>query len=127
LALLLIRVGAGQNRVAVASSPASVTDIWGGATESIALMSDDTVWTWGWDDYGILGNGYGVTMFTSTTTYDSHIPFQVLGPGGVGHLNAIKAIAGGERHNVALDANGEVWTWGWNTWNIRKRFGTWNM
>lgn len=29
----------------------------GGASESIALKSDGTVWTWGWDDYGILGNG----------------------------------------------------------------------
>ena len=53
-------------------------------------------------------------MMTSTTTYDSATPFQVLGPGGVGHLTSIMAIAGGERHNVALDVHGDVWTWGWN-------------
>jgi alpha-tubulin suppressor-like RCC1 family protein len=79
-------------------------------------MSNGTVWTWGWDDYGVLGNGHGVTMFDTNTAYDSHIPFQVLGAGGVGHLSSIQAIAGGERHNVALDTNGEVWTWGWNAY-----------
>ncbi len=103
-----------SDHVAAASSAASVIDLWGGAVESIALMSNGSVWTWGWNDYGILGNGHGLTMFDPSTLYDSVYPIQVLGPGGVDHLSSIKAIAGGERHNVALDYNGEVWTWGWN-------------
>ena len=89
-------------------------DLWGGAVESIALRMDGTVWTWGWDDYGILGNGHGLPMTDTSTLYDSWVPFQVLGLNGVGHLSSIQAIAGGERHNVALDTDGNVWTWGWN-------------
>jgi len=113
-------VGAGAGPVAVlagasgASSAAVPVDVWGGANESIALKSDGSVWTWGWNDYGILGNGFGVSMFDTSTQFDSLYPVQVLGPGGVGHLAGITAIAGGERHNAALDAGGEVWMWGWD-------------
>jgi len=96
------------------TSTISVTDVWGGAVESIALLSDHTVWTWGWNDYGILGNGHGASMFYTGTEYDSWLPIQVLGPNGIGYLTSITAIAGGERHNAALNANGEVWIWGWN-------------
>jgi alpha-tubulin suppressor-like RCC1 family protein len=53
-------------------------------------------------------------MNDPSTQYDSWVPFQVLGANGFGHLNSITSIAGGERHNAALDSNGEVWTWGWN-------------
>ena len=123
LTLLLIGANAisAHDAVALASPLPRVTDLWGGAVESIALMSDGTVWTWGWDDYGILGNGHGVTMFDSSTAYNSAEPIQVLGAGGVGHLTSIQAIAGGERHNVALDSSGEVWTWGWNAFGILGR------
>ena len=99
---------------AATDTHSSVIDLWGGASESIALKADGSVWTWGWDDYGILGNGYGVSMFDTSTRYDSLVPVQVHGPGGFGYLNSINAIAGGERHNTALDSNGDVWAWGWN-------------
>jgi len=92
----------------------TVTDVWGGTGESIALMSDGTVWTWGWDEYGVLGNGHGKLMSDPSTEYDRAYAFPVYGPGGIGRLTNIPAIAGGERHNAALDKNGEVWTWGWN-------------
>jgi alpha-tubulin suppressor-like RCC1 family protein len=114
-ALAMIKITrAGQDRAAGAAVSTGVIDLWGGAIESIALRSDGTVWTWGWDEYGILGNGHGVPMTDTSTLYDSWVPFQVLGPNGVGHLDSIKAIAGGERHNAALDTTGNVWTWGWN-------------
>lgn len=108
------RLDALSRPVVITSTPTGVIDLWGGGSESIALKSDGTVWTWGWDAYGLLGNGHGLSMMTTTTTYDSNIPFQVLGPDGVGRLASVQAIAGGEHHNVALDTNGEVWTWGWN-------------
>lgn len=114
LMFVLLSVPSSAQQKNVAATPTGVIDLWGGAVESIALRSDGTVWTWGWSEFGTLGNGHGLSMMDSSTTYDSSIPFQVLGPGGVGRLNGIQAIAGGERHNAALDANGEVWVWGWN-------------
>jgi len=82
--------------------------VWGGAQEAIALKADGTVWTWGNNQYGELGNN---------TTTNSNVPVQVQGPNGIGYLTAVTAIMGGETHNVALKADGTVWAWGWNALN----------
>jgi hypothetical protein len=50
-----------------------VTCVWGGARETIALKSDGTVWAWGNNPVGELGNGNTICQAT---------PVQVLGPGG---------------------------------------------
>ena len=34
--------------------------------------------------------------------------------GNVSYLNSVKAIMGGETHNVALKSDGTVWSWGYN-------------
>jgi len=114
LALVYTVASAGHEQTAVASASPGIIDIWGGMEQFIALRADGTVWTWGFNDYGVLGNGLGVTMFYTGTEADELVPFQVLGANGVGHLTSIVGIAGGERYNAALDKNGEVWTWGWN-------------
>ena len=112
LALLVSGAVAREPVAAGPAAPTGVIDLWGGGSESIALKADGTVWTWGWDQYGMLGNGQGTLGAYTGTEHDSWVPFEVLGPGGVGHLISITAIAGGERHNAALDASGNVWTWG---------------
>jgi alpha-tubulin suppressor-like RCC1 family protein len=88
------------------SSP-RVISLWGGAGgEQIILKSDGTVWDWGLNLHAQLGNG---TINTNTD-----FPGQVLGQGGVGYLNSLTAIMGGESHNMALKSDGTVWCWGWN-------------
>ena len=77
-----------------------VTAIAGGYLHTIALKGDDgTVWTWGGNAYGQLGDG----TFTARWT-----PVQVSG------LTGVTAIAGGKRHTIALKGDGTVWTWGYN-------------
>ncbi len=66
---------------------------------TIALKSDGTVWTWGYNGHGELGDG---------TTTNRLTPVQVI------NLSNVTAIAGGEGHTVALKSDGTVWTWGWN-------------
>jgi len=73
---------------------------------SLALQSDGTVWAWGDNAYGELGNG---------TYTNSNTPVQVLGPGGVGFLTGVAALAGGAYHSLALKSDGTVWAWGQNT------------
>ena len=77
--------------------------MWGGAREVITLLADGTVWTWGanWD--GELGNG---------NTNNGDMPTEVLGAGGSGSLGNIVAVMGGEMHNIALRSDGTVWVWG---------------
>jgi len=77
-----------------------VTAIAAGDSHTVALKSDGTVWTWGWNGYGQLGDG---------TTNDSVEPIQVPG------LPAIAAIAAGWYHNVAVGTDGSVWAWGDNS------------
>src|SRR5579871_1184088 len=75
-------------------------------SHSLLLRADGTVWACGDNEFGQLGQG---------TTTDSDIPVKVKGPGGVGFLSNIIAIAAGNFHNMALCANGTVFTWGRNS------------
>ena len=67
---------------------------------STALKADGTVWAWGENVCGQLGDG---------TTNDRAIPVQVSG------LTNVKAIAAGVRHVMAMRQDGTVWIWG-NDW-----------
>ena len=86
---------------------ADVVSIWGGARGTIVLKSDGTVWTWGANFNGKLGIG-------DTNPIRMTVPVEVHGAGNVSYLNSVKAIMGGEIHNVALKSDGTVWAWGWN-------------
>ena len=76
-----------------------IVPIAGGADHSIALKSNGTVWDWGLNGNGQLGN---------ESTTQSTLPVQVVG------LSGIIAIAGGADHSIALKSNGTVWEWGFN-------------
>ena len=71
--------------------------IAGGGDHSLALKSDGTVWAWGWNGYGQLGDG-------STTNRLTPVP--------VSGLTGVVAIAGGDYHSLALKSDGTVWAWG---------------
>lgn len=66
---------------------------------SLALKADGTVWAWGNNQYGQLGDG---------TTTSRSIPVQV-----TGLVDAV-AVACGLQHSMALKADGTVWAWGYN-------------
>ena len=72
-----------------------------------ALMDNGTVWTWGANGYGQLGDG---------TTSRMYYPIRVKGVGGTGYLDNIVAIDTGDYHVIALDKNGEVYAWGINNY-----------
>src|SRR5438045_2328744 len=99
----------------VTATPPTVISIWGGARHCIALKSDGTVWDWGFNWYGKLGDGTFSTFSPPDYTNDRHTPIQVHGPGNVGFLSSITAIMGCEAHNFALKSDGTVWAWGNNS------------
>jgi len=76
-----------------------VIEISAGAYHTVALKEDGTVWTWGNNESGQLGDG---------TEIDKGEPVQVKG------IEGVKAIAAGGYHTVALKEDGTVWTWGEN-------------
>jgi alpha-tubulin suppressor-like RCC1 family protein len=101
--------------LAAVVSPATVVSIWGGARHCIVLKSDGTVWDWGFNWFGKLGDGTASTFGATATNNDRHTPVQVHGSGDVGFLTGINAIMGGEAHNFALKADGTVWSGGGNS------------
>ena len=73
---------------------------------SLALRDDRTVWSWGSNNYGQLGDG--------TSGMNRLAPAHVVGPGGTGYLSGIISICGGFYHSLALKSDGSVWAWGKN-------------
>jgi len=70
-----------------------------GDSYSVVLKSDGTVWTFGYNGFGQLGDG---------TETDKTTPIQVK------DLTGVTAIAAGGNHTVALKSDGTVWTFGYN-------------
>jgi alpha-tubulin suppressor-like RCC1 family protein len=77
-----------------------VTAVAAGRYHSLALKADGTVWAWGLNSDGQLGDG---SLATSRST-----PAQIVS------LSGVVAIAAGSRHNLALLGNGNVMVWGAN-------------
>ncbi len=91
--------GAPHAPVQVSGLTGVVTAVAGGCVHSIALKGDGTVWAWGGNDRGQLGNG----SFTDSAT-----------PVAVSGLSGITAIAAGYYSSLALRSDGTVWAWGEN-------------
>ncbi|WP_253908854.1 RCC1 domain-containing protein [Corallococcus exiguus] len=81
-----------------ASSEARLTP---GALHTLALKQDGTVWAWGYNVYGQIGDG---------TTTNRSTPVQVAG------LTSVTALASGAYHTLALKQDGTVWAWGHNSY-----------
>lgn len=76
-----------------------------GSLHTVAVKNDGTVWAWGYNDDGQLGDG---------SDDDRETPVQVKGPGGQGPLEGMVAVAAGSSHTLALRKDGTVWAWGKN-------------
>jgi len=87
--------------VLVSGLPSNIVAIAAGWCQSLALASSGQVWAWGGNFFGQLGNGS--VSFSNPT------------PGPVASLSGIVAIATNGYHGLALDGNGNVWAWGWNS------------
>ncbi|MCL2760572.1 MAG: hypothetical protein FWD70_02870 [Desulfuromonadales bacterium] len=114
-----------------------ITVISAGGSSSYALASDSTVWAWGDDFFGELGNNnlddctqdYSNLCTNNNIPYVRPTPMQVLksdGNGGFVPLTGIVAISAGLSHVLALDNTGHVWAWGYNLYGqigVNKQYG----
>jgi alpha-tubulin suppressor-like RCC1 family protein len=82
-------------QIGTASNWQSITTGEGG--HSLAIKTDGTLWTWGENQAGQLGNGARVDLL---------IPTQL------GTATNWKSIAAGGTHTLALKTDDELWAWG---------------
>ena len=77
--------------------------IAGGSDHSAALLSDGTLWAWGWNAYGQLGTGDTVDRLTPTQ---------------IGADDNWVSVAGNcsAHSTTALKSDGTLWAWGWNAY-----------
>jgi alpha-tubulin suppressor-like RCC1 family protein len=80
----------------------------GGDYHSLALKSDGTPWSWGYNAYGQLGTGDPYSRYT---------------PVPVSNLTSVTDMAAAISHSVAVVSNGTVWAWGLNDLGERHGLG----
>jgi len=97
----------------VSSAQTKVTAVGGGEIHSAALKEDGTVWTWGTNSRGQLGNGTIENSYTPVQVVDTADPTSYLT-----HVIAIDVgklyYIGSGGHTLALKDNGTVFAWGFN-------------
>ncbi|MCL1810290.1 MAG: hypothetical protein FWG42_11085, partial [Clostridiales bacterium] len=87
-----IRIGAASDWAAVSASLAE-------KPYTVALKTDGSLWAWGNNEYGQLGNG---------TSVSSNAPVRI------GTATDWAAISAGYAHTIALKKDGSLWGWGFN-------------
>jgi alpha-tubulin suppressor-like RCC1 family protein len=71
-----------------------------GNSHNLIIKTDGTLWAWGLNTYGQLGDG---------TTIDKNTPSQI------GTATDWKFVAAGEVHSIAMKSDGSLWAWGSNS------------
>ena len=94
-----------------------------GQRHSLAVLGNRTLWTWGLDNFGQLGNA--LKGASGTDLIFRNTP-QLIGVGGTATTNAVWAsVAGGSRSydvagnqpggfSLGIQTNGSLWAWGLN-------------
>jgi alpha-tubulin suppressor-like RCC1 family protein len=66
---------------------------------TFAIKADGTLWGWGLNHVGAIGDG---------TNVDRSTPVKVVG------LSGVTSVVSGANATIALKSDGTVWAWGWN-------------
>ena len=74
-----------------------VIAVSGGEEHSMAIKNDNTLWAWGANWQGSLGDG---------TVEGRSIPVKI--------MDSVKAISAGRAHSMAIKTDGSLWVWGSN-------------
>jgi len=96
---------AGDDAVTTLSSPEPNFDtlsISSGPNFTLAVKTDGTLWSWGWNGAGQLGQG------TTDSNMTHNTPVQV------GSGTNWKMVSAGGNHSVAIKTDGTIWAWGYN-------------
>lgn len=71
--------------------------------QTCAVKTDDSVWCWGWNLDGRLGDGTTISRYSAVRVRQ-----------GAGFLTHVRTVQTGDEHGCALKTDGTVWCWGHN-------------
>ena len=83
--------------------PAGVQMVVTGSNYTVVLKTDGTLWAWGYNYYGQLGDG------TNGSGTNKNTPVQV------GTANDWISVTAGDHHTLAIKTDGTLWAWGANS------------
>ena len=99
------RLGNGSSSANIQSSPVQVglganwASVSAGATHSLAIRSDGSLWAWGSGDNGMLGTGDNNSRSIPTLVIRGrNLPWSAAGAGGY--------------HSMGIQSDGTLWGWG---------------
>ncbi len=70
-----------------------------GDYHTVAIKNDGTLWAWGWNNHGQLGND---------STTDENSPIKI------GVASNWVSVSGGDFFSIAINENDQLWAWGDN-------------
>jgi len=79
--------------------PIAFKTVSNGGDHTLAIKTDGSLWAWGRNDFGQLGDG--------TTT-------NINAPVKIGDDNDWASVSAGDYHSLAIKEDGTLWAWGWN-------------
>ena len=90
----------------IKSTPIKIMDnvaaVSAGYWYTAAIKTDGSLWTWGYNEYGQLGDG----------TTDRENPYGKSTP--IKIMDDVAAVSAGSGHTAAIKTDGSLWTWGRN-------------
>ncbi|QPX48300.1 regulator of chromosome condensation [Synechococcus phage S-SRM01] len=99
----------GNNTTTIRSTPVTTfaggtnwKQVFSGPDHTAAIKTDGTLWTWGGNSFGQLGNNTTTNSPTPITTFS----------GGTNW----KQVSCGFYHTAAIKTDGTLWTWGFNSY-----------
>lgn len=95
--------GIQQNTAVALSEDSSILMIAAGEEHTLALLDDGSVWAWGHNQYGQIGD---------KTTNTRQMPVNVIKPDEYG--SPVASIAAGANHSLAVLQDGRLLAWGCN-------------
>ena len=76
-----------------------------GGEHSLAIKTDGSLWAWGWNSYGQLGDGTGGD---EAGEHNKNVPTRI------GDATDWKTVSAGGEHSLAIKTDGSLWAWGKN-------------
>ena len=93
--------------------PGQYQTISAGGSHSLAIHADGSLWSWGDDGSGELGDG----ITEERRSVERHSPVKV--------MDNVAAVSAGFNHSLVLQTDGSLWTWGYN-WYGQLGIGDWD-